>query len=105
MVSNIDSRILEVWESLLELKENGLIKEIGVSNFGKKYLNLIKDRFQKYPTYNQLEIHPFNSQQELRSFCKKNLINIMISSVFFNLKFKKLLKQTKCKKYLYHFLL
>ena len=62
MVSNIDSRILEVWESLLELKENGLIKEIGVSNFGKKYLNLIKDRFQKYPTYNQLEIHPFNSQ-------------------------------------------
>ncbi len=77
VVSNIDSRILEVWESLLELKENGLIKEIGVSNFGKKYLNLIKDRFQKYPMYNQLEIHPFNSQLELRSFCKKNLINII----------------------------
>ena len=77
VVSNIDSRIFEVWESLLELKKSGLVKEIGVSNFGKKYLNLIKDRFQKYPSYNQLEIHPFNSQKELRNFCKTNLINII----------------------------
>ena len=77
VVSNIDSRILEVWESLLELKERGLVKEIGVSNFGKKYLNLIKDYFQKFPSYNQLEIHPFNSQKELRNFCKSNLINII----------------------------
>ena len=77
MVLDIDSRIIKVWESLLEFKECGLVKEIGVSNFGKKYLNLIKKRFLKYPTYNQLEIHPLNSQKELRNFCKKNSIKVI----------------------------
>ena len=45
LVLDIDSRIIKVWESLLEFKECGLVKEIGVSNFGKKYLNLIKKDF------------------------------------------------------------
>lgn len=74
---DIDSRIIQLWESLLEIKNCGFIKDIGVSNFGKKYLNLIKQRFFKYPAYNQLEIHPFNSQIELRKFCKNNSINII----------------------------
>lgn len=68
---------IETWKALQEAVDQGLVKNIGVSNFGVEHL---KDLFEwdglKYkPVVNQIEISPWCMRQELADYCKsENLI-------------------------------
>ncbi|CCF59125.1 hypothetical protein KAFR_0G00920 [Kazachstania africana CBS 2517] len=62
----------ETWRAMQEAVDEGIVKSIGVSNFGIKHL---KELFQwdglKYrPVVNQIEISPWLMRQELADFCK-----------------------------------
>ncbi|MFW5992137.1 MAG: aldo/keto reductase [Halanaerobiaceae bacterium] len=67
--------IKETLKGLAELKEKGIAKNIGVSNFT---IDLIKEAMEYYPeliTVNQVEFHPFLYQKELLNFCReKNIV-------------------------------
>ncbi|HDD2536080.1 TPA: aldo/keto reductase [Staphylococcus aureus] len=52
------------WRALEELKENGKIKAIGVSNFGVDRIVDLGIRNQIQPQVNQIEINPFHQQEE-----------------------------------------
>jgi alcohol dehydrogenase (NADP+) len=56
--------------------KEGLIKHIGVSNFGPKNLNIILENAKIRPEVNQVECHPYLQQQELNSFCKDHDIHL-----------------------------
>ncbi|RZT62250.1 2,5-diketo-D-gluconate reductase A [Microcella alkaliphila] len=59
---------VESWEALVALKEAGLAKSIGVSNFMQSHLEDIDKATGVVPVVNQIELHPAFQQRELRSF-------------------------------------
>lgn len=65
----VKGKYKEAWRALETLYQEGRVKAIGVSNFQIHHLeDLITDAAVK-PMVNQVELHPYLSQQELRSFC------------------------------------
>lgn len=66
---------LEVtWAEMEKAYNSGLVKAIGVSNFGVKNLQRLLDNGSIAPAVNQVECHPYLQQTELFDFCNKNLI-------------------------------
>ena len=62
----------ETWRAMEELVELGLVREIGVSNFNVQALTDLLTYARIRPSVNQCEIHPYNAQRGLRTFCRKN---------------------------------
>lgn len=56
---------LNAWEKLIELREAGLARSIGVSNHEIAHLDRIIEATGVVPAVNQIELHPANSQREL----------------------------------------
>lgn len=59
---------VQAWKALIELKKEGRVKSIGVSNFQIEHLKQIIDETGVIPTVNQIELHPQFQQKELRAF-------------------------------------
>ncbi|MGZ1630080.1 aldo/keto reductase [Staphylococcus argenteus] len=63
------------WRALEELKENGKIKAIGVSNFGVDRIVDLGIHSQIQPQVNQIEINPFHQQEEqVAALQKENVV-------------------------------
>ncbi|MPZ54781.1 MAG: aldo/keto reductase [Acidimicrobiia bacterium] len=58
-------RYLEAWQALINQRERGLVRSIGVSNFTEEHLSTIIDETGVVPTVNQIELHPYLPQQEM----------------------------------------
>jgi 2,5-diketo-D-gluconate reductase A len=59
---------LETWNALVELKEQGRLRSIGTSNFRVADLELLEAETGVLPVLNQIELHPYITQPELRAF-------------------------------------
>jgi 2,5-diketo-D-gluconate reductase A len=59
---------VETWKAFDELRREGRIRSIGVSNFTTEYLQRLFDETGVVPTVNQVELHPRFPQEELRAF-------------------------------------
>ena len=57
---------LESWRALIELKKQGKVRSIGVSNFPQAQLREIIADSGVTPAIHQIELHPYFSQEELR---------------------------------------
>ena len=63
------------WKAFIELRDKGLCKSIGVSNFTIEHLAEIEAKFGILPAVNQVEFHPYHYQKELLDYCNsKNII-------------------------------
>jgi 2,5-diketo-D-gluconate reductase A len=51
---------LEQWQAFLDLKKDGKVKNIGVSNYNSHHLQEIEDAGFEMPAANQIEIHPYH---------------------------------------------
>lgn len=67
---------LEAWQGLIEIKESGRAKSIGVSNFLPEHLQKLFDNTDVVPAVNQIEIHPEFQQIELQQFSLQHGIEI-----------------------------
>lgn len=63
---------LDAYEVLMELREEGLVRAIAVSNFLPVHLEAIHSRFGEFPEVNQIELHPGWPQEELRAFGREH---------------------------------
>ena len=61
-------KYVDTWKALIELQKRGRVKSIGVSNFTTEGLQRIIDETGVVPAINQIELHPFFNQSELREF-------------------------------------
>ena len=61
-------KYVDTWKALIELQKQGRVKTIGVSNFTKEGLQRLIDETGVVPAINQVELHPFFNQAELREF-------------------------------------
>ena len=59
-------KYLEAWKALIELRERGLVRSIGVSNFPLPQLEEIIEATGVVPAVHQIELHPYFPQHELR---------------------------------------
>jgi 2,5-diketo-D-gluconate reductase A len=59
-------RYAEAWRALVDLQRDGLVRSIGVSNFTEAHLRRIIDETGVTPAVNQLELHPYFPQVEMR---------------------------------------
>jgi len=67
-------RRLATYKALLEAQKLGKIRSVGVSNYGLKHLQEIKDAGFEMPTVNQIEVHPLCQQKPIVSFCRQHSI-------------------------------
>lgn len=63
-----DGRYVETWQAFEELRAEGLIREIGVSNFTERHLEQLIAETEVVPAVNQVELHPRFQQHGLRRF-------------------------------------
>ncbi|KAH7174365.1 NADP-dependent oxidoreductase domain-containing protein [Fusarium flagelliforme] len=67
----------EMWQALERLYEEGKAKSIGVSNFGIKHIDGLKEFAKVWPPHvNQIELHPWLQQRDAVSYCEKNNIAV-----------------------------
>jgi 2,5-diketo-D-gluconate reductase A len=60
------NRYVETWEALLTLQADGRVRAAGVSNFQPSHLRRLVDETGGTPAVNQIELHPYLVQHELR---------------------------------------
>lgn len=58
-------RYVETWRTLLELRESGRVRAVGVCNFGADHLQRLIDETGEVPSINQVELHPYFQQDAL----------------------------------------
>jgi 2,5-diketo-D-gluconate reductase A len=59
-------RYVETWKAFVELQQSDRLVSIGVSNFQPDHLDRIIDATGVTPVINQVELHPYLQQSELR---------------------------------------
>ncbi len=59
---------VDTWKALLKLREDGRVRAVGVCNFGIEHLERLRDETGELPAINQVELHPYLQQGELREF-------------------------------------
>ncbi|MBB4934748.1 diketogulonate reductase-like aldo/keto reductase [Lipingzhangella halophila] len=59
-------RYVEAWRALVDLRERGLVRSIGVSNFTEQHLRVVIDDSGVTPAVNQIELHPYFPQAAMR---------------------------------------
>ncbi|KAF5391994.1 hypothetical protein D9757_003308 [Collybiopsis confluens] len=67
---------VEVWSEIEKIFEQKKAKAIGVSNFSIKNLEILLKKAKVVPAVNQVELHPYLFQPELRKYCKEKEIAI-----------------------------
>ncbi len=59
---------VDTWKAFVELQKEGRVRAIGVSNFQPAHLRRLIDETGVVPAVNQVELHPYLQQSDLRVF-------------------------------------
>ncbi|MCY3770092.1 MAG: aldo/keto reductase [Gammaproteobacteria bacterium] len=68
------NRNRETWKALERLYEDQRVRSIGVCNFSERDLSGLLEFATVLPVCNQIEVHPYFSQPDLRRFCRTRQI-------------------------------
>ncbi len=66
----------EAWKAFVELRRQGRVRSIGVSNFLPEHIERIVEETGEAPAVNQIELHPQYQQQDVRDFHDRHDIRI-----------------------------
>jgi 2,5-diketo-D-gluconate reductase A len=69
-------KYVDAWKALVQLRKDGRIRSIGVSNFNQDHLERIVGETGVTPAVNQIELHPSFQQRDKREFHKAYDIKI-----------------------------
>jgi 2,5-diketo-D-gluconate reductase A len=64
----IDVDYLETWQAMIEIRDQGLARAIGVSNFQVPHLERIIAETGVTPAVNQTEVHPYLTNETVRAY-------------------------------------
>lgn len=68
--------LLETWEALAAVKQAGMIRHLGVSNFNIPKLKFFLENSPVKPEMNQVEMHPYLIQKDLVDFAHSEGIRL-----------------------------
>lgn len=64
----ITDRYVEAWRALIEARDRGLVRAIGVSNFLPEHIERLEAETGVLPAVNQIELHPYFPQVEALAY-------------------------------------
>ncbi|MFL2001969.1 aldo/keto reductase [Microbacterium sp. A1-JK] len=67
---------LNAWEHLIQIRDNGQARSIGVSNFLVPHLERIVEATGVTPAVNQIELHPAYQQREITAWADEHDVRI-----------------------------
>ncbi|KIW16564.1 hypothetical protein PV08_03752 [Exophiala spinifera] len=72
----------EAWLGLQDALDQGLVKNIGVSNWAPKHIDqlMVEEGVHIAPCVNQIELHPWNQQRRLVKYCREKGIVVVAYS-------------------------
>jgi len=70
----------QLWEGLIQSKQDGLTTDIGVSNYSVDQIQKLVNMTGEVPVVNQIEWTPFGHEFEMLDFCRENGITIQAYS-------------------------
>ena len=68
--------LADTWAAMVRLREAGLCRHVGVSNFSRVKVRGLIDAGLPTPEVNQVELHPYLQQRELLAFCADHGIDV-----------------------------
>ncbi|MCA9414470.1 MAG: aldo/keto reductase, partial [Candidatus Omnitrophica bacterium] len=68
--------VQETWRAMEQLVTEGLVREIGVCNFGCSLLRDLLSYAEIAPSVLQVEMHPYLTQEKLLCFCQESNIAV-----------------------------
>ncbi|PAY19227.1 4-dihydromethyl-trisporate dehydrogenase [Rhodopirellula sp. SM50] len=68
--------ILETWQAMIECQKSGLIRHLGVCNFGVSLIRDLMASSSVKPSVLQVELHPYLTQEKLLRFCAQHDIHV-----------------------------
>jgi 2,5-diketo-D-gluconate reductase A len=71
-----DGDFVSTWKTLEEFYREGRARSIGVSNFQPQHLRRLHGQTDVIPAVNQIEVHPYLTQDDVRSFCAQHQIAV-----------------------------
>jgi 2,5-diketo-D-gluconate reductase A len=71
-----DGDFVQTWRVLEEFYRDGRARSIGVSNFQPHHLRRLHEETEVPPAVNQIEVHPYLTQDEVRGFCAEHGIAV-----------------------------
>lgn len=61
----------ETWRVLEDAQSQGVVRDIGVSNFSEQHLEKLQKTARVMPAVNQIEVHPWLQRRDLVAYCQK----------------------------------
>ncbi|KAG3002611.1 hypothetical protein PC120_g19632 [Phytophthora cactorum] len=68
---SLDERA-DTWRAVVDLHDQGILKDIGVSNFSETLLAKLLKTARVKPAVNQVELHPWMMRSSLVKYCEDN---------------------------------
>ncbi|MFY1615906.1 aldo/keto reductase [Micromonospora sp. WMMD736] len=65
-------RYVDAWRALIEARERGLVRHIGLSNFLPEHIDRLVAETGVAPLVNQIEVHPYFPQQEALDYHREH---------------------------------
>jgi 2,5-diketo-D-gluconate reductase A len=67
---------VSTWQTLEEFRRDGRARSIGVSNFQVGHLERLANETDTVPAVNQIEVHPYFVNDEVRAYCREHDIAV-----------------------------
>jgi 2,5-diketo-D-gluconate reductase A len=71
-----DGDYVSTWQTLEEFYRDGRARSIGVSNFQPHHLRRLHTECEIPPAVDQIEVHPYFTQDDVRAFCAEHQIAV-----------------------------
>ncbi len=71
-----DGDFVSTWRTLEEFYRDGRARSIGVSNFQPHHIRRLHAEAEIPPAINQIEVHPYLTQDDVRGFCAEHQIAV-----------------------------
>ncbi|WP_018752480.1 aldo/keto reductase [Paenibacillus sanguinis] len=72
----VKEKYKDTWRALEKVYAEGKVRAIGVSNFQVHHLEDLLEEAKVVPAVNQIELHPYLTQKELRTYCQDKGIQV-----------------------------
>jgi 2,5-diketo-D-gluconate reductase A len=63
-----DGDFVSTWQTLIEFQRDGRARSVGVSNFQVEHLEKLAQQTPVVPAVNQIEVHPYFGNEEVRAY-------------------------------------
>ncbi|KAF4046279.1 Aldo/keto reductase family [Phytophthora infestans] len=62
----------EAWKALEDMQSEGIVRDIGVSNFGELHLQKLAETWRVKAAVNQVELHPWLARADTVKYCEEH---------------------------------